>query len=343
MVDIMAFWEQYAVAISVFVGVYAGLFLVKKILMHRFTPKRFSFQVLRAFVGKFGFPFYLAVAAYSSSLFVPFPALYQRIIMYVVLIIAIFYFSRGFFAVVDVFIRRKLEEKHDVENINSLVSVMGTVVKVVFVLIAVLIFVSTLGVNVTTLIAGLGVGGIAIAFALQNVLEDIFSSLSIYLDKPFKEGDFIVIGTDMGTIQHIGIKSTRIKALQGHELVVSNREITSVRVNNYAPMERRRIVFSFGVLYDTSKTKLNKIPDIVKRVIEKTEGVTFDRAHFKEFGDFSLNFEVVYYVEAGGYQEYMDAQQAINLGLVEAFKKAGVEFAYPTQTLLVKQSSKSSK
>ncbi|MFP4424640.1 MAG: mechanosensitive ion channel family protein [Candidatus Woesearchaeota archaeon] len=336
-VDPVALLYQYAIAIAVFFGVYSGLFLFKQVLMHRFTPKRFGFQLLRAFVGKFGMLFYLVAALYSASLFVSLPAIVKRIILYVVLTVGIIYISRGFFAVVDAFIRRKLENKEDIENIGSLVNIIGVVVKVVFALIAVLVFLATFGVNVTSLVAGLGVGGIAIAFALQNVLEDIFSSLSIYLDKPFKEGDFVILGTDKGTIQSIGIKSTRIKALEGHELVVSNRELTTVRVNNYTPMDRRRIVFGFGVLYDTPKTKLNKIPKIVQKIIDGMEGATFDRAHFKEFGDFSLNFEVVYYVEKPEYVAYMDAQQEINLALVSAFKKEGIGFAYPTQTIFLKK------
>ncbi|MFO7711294.1 MAG: mechanosensitive ion channel family protein [Candidatus Woesearchaeota archaeon] len=336
-IDYIALLQQYAVAIGVFAGVYLGLFVFKQILLNKFTPKRFGFQLLRAFVSKFGMLFYLVASLYSASLFVSLPSLAKRIILYVVLAVGIVYISRGFFAMVDLFIKRKVEAQEDVENIGSLVNIIGVVVKVVFALFAVLVFLATFGVNVTSLIAGLGVGGIAIAFALQNILEDVFSSLSIYLDKPFKEGDFIIIGTDKGNIQRIGIKSTRIKALEGHELIVSNRELTGVRVNNYSPLERRRIVFGFGVLYDTPKNKLNKIPNIVKKIIEGVEGTTFDRAHFKHFGDFSLNFEVVYYVEKPEYVAYMDAQQEINLGLVSAFKKEGIGFAYPTQTIFLKK------
>ena len=183
--------------------------------------------------------------------------------------------------------------------------------------------------------AGLGIGGIAIAFALQNILSDIFASFSIYFDKPFKVDDFIIIGDDKGVVKKIGIKSTRIQTLQGEELVISNKELTESRVHNYKKMERRRIVFVFGVTYETPTEKVKKIPSIIKDIIEKTELADIDRVHFKEFADFSLNFEVVYYLKTSDYAEYMDTQQEINLAMKEHFEKEQIEFAYPTQTVFV--------
>lgn len=197
---------------------------------------------------------------------------------------------------------------------------------------------SNLGVEITSLIAGLGIGGIAIAFALQGVLGDLFASLSIYLDKPFRVGDFIIIGSDMGVVERIGIKSTRIKTLQGQELVVSNTELTTARVNNYKKMEERRIAVQFGITYETPQEKVREVPGIVKRIFENIDGARMDRAHFMSFGDFALIFEVVYYVTSADYNEYMDIQQAFNFELMQRFAEVGVEFAYPTQTLHVHKS-----
>ena len=192
---------------------------------------------------------------------------------------------------------------------------------------------SNLGYNVTTLVAGLGIGGLAIAFALQKVLEDIFSSVSIYFDKPFEIGDFIIVGEQMGVVKKIGIKSTRIQALQGEEIVISNRELTSVRIQNFKRMEKRRVAFSFGVLYSTSNAKLKKAIEMVKKIVEKAEHADLDRVHFKAFGSSSLDFEVVYYLKSRDYNVYMDTQQEINFAIKEAFEKEKIEFAYPTQTI----------
>jgi len=194
-----------------------------------------------------------------------------------------------------------------------------------------------LGYEISALVAGLGISCIAVAFALQNILSDIFASFSIYFDKPFKTGDFIVVGNDMGVVNKIGIKSTRIRALQGHEIVISNKELTGSRVHNYKKMERRRVLFSIGVEYGTPVAKLKKIPKIIKDSIEAQESTTFDRVHFKEFGDFSLLFEIVYYVESGDYTNYRDIQQEINFSIAEKFKKSKIEMAFPTTTVHVRK------
>jgi len=194
---------------------------------------------------------------------------------------------------------------------------------------------SNFGYNISTLIAGLGIGGVAIALALQNILTDIFASFSIYFDKPFQTGDFIIVGNDLGVVKKIGIKTTRLQTLQGEELVISNKELTETRIHNYKKMQKRRIVFNFGLTYDTSSAKLKKVLQILKGIIDKIEIAELDRVHFNKFGDFSLNFEVVYYLASSDYNEYMDTQQAINLAIKEKFEKDGIKFAYPTQTVFV--------
>jgi len=192
-----------------------------------------------------------------------------------------------------------------------------------------------MGVDITALIAGLGIGGIAVALALQNVLGDLFASLSIVLDKPFVIGDFIIVDDLLGTVEHIGLKTTRVRSLFGEQLVFSNSDLLNSRIRNYKRMHERRIVFSLGVTYQTPYEKLAAIPDIIREIIELQEQVRFDRAHFKEYGDFALEFEIVYYMLVPDYNAYMDTQQAINLALYERFEKEGISFAYPTQTLYV--------
>ncbi len=198
-----------------------------------------------------------------------------------------------------------------------------------------LVALDTAGIDITALIAGLGVGGIAVALAVQNILGDLFASLSIVLDKPFVLGDFIIVGDMMGTVEHIGLKTTRIRSLSGEQLVFSNNDLLSSRIRNYKRMQERRIVFSFGVVYQTPPDQLEQIPTLVREAVEHQENTRLDRVHFARFGGSSLDFEVVYYMLVPDYNSYMDTQQAINLELFRRFATLGIEFAYPTQTLYV--------
>jgi small-conductance mechanosensitive channel len=198
-----------------------------------------------------------------------------------------------------------------------------------------LLTLENLGVDITALVAGLGIGGIAVALALQNVLGDLLASLSITLDQPFVLGDFLIVGEHMGSVENIGIKSTRLRSLTGEQIVMSNADLLSSRVRNYGRMYERRIVFSLGVTYETPREKLKRIPALLREIVEAQEGVRFDRAHFAKYGDFSLDFEIVYHVQSPDYGRYMDAQQAINFHIHEAFEELGVQFAYPTQTLWI--------
>jgi len=188
-------------------------------------------------------------------------------------------------------------------------------------------------------LVGLGVGGIAIAFALQNVLSDAFSAFSIFFDRPFEIGDFIVIGDDAGTVTHVSMKSTRIKLLRGEELVISNRAILDKSIHNYKKLQKRRIVFTIGVTYGTPIEKLRKIENMIREIIGKCQICEVDRIHFREFGAFSLNFEVVYFIDSADYNRYMDIQQLINFGIAEAFEKEDIEIAFPTQTIILNKNS----
>ena len=196
---------------------------------------------------------------------------------------------------------------------------------------------SNLGIEVTSLIAGLGIGGVAVAFALQGILSDLFASFSLYFDKPFRVGDFVVIGADSGTVEKIGIKTTRLRTLQGEELVVSNAELTTTRVQNFKKLSRRRIVVRFGVTYETPRELLKSIPEVVESLFEGLPAATFDRAHFAAFGDSDLQFEVVYYIESNDYAVYMDMQQQFNFALMDVFAEKDIDFAYPTQTIYVER------
>ncbi len=227
----------------------------------------------------------------------------------------------------------KEEDATQVQNLRRLLPI----VKVVIWGIGITFLLDNLGFEISAVIAGLGIGGIAVALAAQAVLGDLFSYFSILFDKPFELGDFVIVEGHMGTIEHIGIKTTRIRSLGGEQLVFSNTDLTGSRLKNYKRMEQRRIVFKLGVTYQTPIEKLRGIPSIIKKLITDMPEARFDRAHFSGFGDFSLDIEIVYYVLTGDYNKYMDIQQDINLQIAEEFERQGIEFAYPTQTLFLEK------
>jgi small-conductance mechanosensitive channel len=212
-------------------------------------------------------------------------------------------------------------------------SVLGFIGQAVVWTLILLLALQALGANVTALIASLGVGGIAVALALQNVLGDLFASITILLDKPFVVGDSIVIGDFNGTIEKIGVKSTRLRSVSGEEIIIGNQDLVSSRVRNFKRMRERRQVFTVGLTYDTPRAKLEKIPTIFKEIVTSVPDTRFDRAHFKSFGTSSLDFEVVYFVEKPDSNTLMDVQQRINLAIFDRFAAEGIEFAFPTQTV----------
>ena len=218
---------------------------------------------------------------------------------------------------------------------HHILFILKKAVQAVILIFALLVVLYVFRVELSGVVVGLGVGGIAIALAVQNLLSDAFSAFTIFFDRPFEIGDFVVVGDYSGTVMHIGMKSTRIQLLQGEELVMSNKELTSNAVRNFKKLQKRRILFTVKVTYDTSVDKLKKIPVIVDSVIKHVDLAKLDRVHFRQFGDFSLDFEIVYYLQTGDYAKYMDTQEKINYGILEEFEKEGIKMAYPTQQIVL--------
>ena len=228
--------------------------------------------------------------------------------------------------------RRAATDLASVTTMNALAMVARLVLWVVILLVAMANF----GVDITALITGLGIAGVAVALAVQNVLGDLLASLSIVLDKPFVVGDFIIVDTMAGTVQEIGLKTTRVRSLSGEQLIFSNADLLKARIRNFKRMQERRIVFNFGVEYGTPPEVMEQIPRIVRELVEQEPQTRFDRAHFKGFGASSLDLEAVYIMTVSDYNTYMDTQQRINLNLMRRLAALGVKFAFPTQTLYVK-------
>ncbi|QCR35586.1 mechanosensitive ion channel family protein [Nissabacter sp. SGAir0207] len=212
--------------------------------------------------------------------------------------------------------------------------IMGVIMRTLVWAIMVLSILANAGVDITALMASLGVGGIAIALAVQTVLSDMFASLSIGFDKPFEIGDFVIFNNVSGTIEHIGLKTTRIRSLSGEQIVCANTILLQQTIHNYKRMQTRRIVFTFGVSIDTPPEKLRKIGALLKKIIQDVGGTRFDRAHFSAFSPDRLTFEVVHIVNTADYNQYMDLQQEINIRLIEELDKMGVRLALPSQIMI---------
>lgn len=230
------------------------------------------------------------------------------------------------------YMRRRGESEERIQHLSGMLIVVKGFVWV----IGLLTLARNFGFDVSTLLASLGVGGIAIALASQAILGDLFSYLVIFFDKPFEIGDFVILNADvMGTIEYIGIKTTRIRSISGEQLIISNTNMTNATIRNYKRMEQRRVVFKVGVVYQTDYKLLQNIPATLKAMVLEQKGIRFDRAHLQEYGSYSINFEVVYFITDPDFNLFMDTHQAILFRIHEEFSKSGIEFAYPTQTLFI--------
>lgn len=225
-----------------------------------------------------------------------------------------------------------LKHEPDSERVMKFRAILPAI-KVIFWGLGLVFLLDNLGFKITTVIAGLGIGGVAVALAAQAILGDLFSYFAILFDRPFEVGDFIIIEDLSGTVEYIGLKTTRIRSINGEQVVIANKDLTNSRIRNYKRMERRRVVFRIGVIYETSLEQLKEIPNIIKNIISQIPEATFDRAHFFSYGDFSLVFEIVYFVNDRNYYKYMNIQQEINLRIKEEFERRQIKFAYPTKTV----------
>lgn len=335
--------DRWLIALTVALGMALTLWLIrlvgrhlaKRELKQRFVQK--TAHIITIITGHLSYVFIAGIAVLTGSRLLEMSEnaeQWWRSGLSILLIIQIGVWLNAFLTAAV----RRYEQKNFEQNAGKVTTARALVFvgRIFIIILVVLAALDNIpGVEVTSLITGLGIGGVAVALALQNILGDLFASLSISLDRPFAIGDFIIVDDYLGAVEHIGLKTTRIRSLGGEQLVFSNADLLKSRIRNYKRMEQRRVPFTVGVTYQTPPSKLRKIPDIFKKQLEQFDDVHFDRAHFKAYGAYSLDFEFVYYVHTSDYNRYMDIQQAINLGLYEEFEKSGIEFAYPTRTLFV--------
>lgn len=298
------------------------------------TETNFDDLLIKA-VEKFILPYVYLLVNYSIITQLNLSSKFEDVLRVAVLIITAYYVIRLINFLIHGAVVTYMEHKNEPpERIKQLGGIL-LVVKALVWILGIVMLIDNLGYDVTTLIAGFGIGGIAIALAAQSILGDLFSYLVIFFDKPFEIGDFIVVGNNSGIVEKIGIKTSHVRSLDGQQMVMPNAEMVKTVIHNYKRLMRRRVVFSLGVVYYTPAGKLKQIPEMVRDIITQHKDATFDRAHLKNFGDFSINYELVYYVESADFLVYMDTHHAICLGIFEKFEKEGIEFAFPTQTLFI--------
>jgi small-conductance mechanosensitive channel len=282
--------------------------------------------------------FFFVVALYAGTFAITLPAQLENAARSLAIVVGLIQVAFWTLALIDYLVERRVKREDGEVDARSETTwnALKLVLKIsLWIIIALLILENITGIQVDSLIASLGITGVAVALAVQNILGDLFASLSIALDKPFVIGDFILVDDMMGTVEYIGLKSTRVRSIHGEQLVFSNNDLLSSRIRNLHGMERRRVVYPIGVTYGTTHDQLRKIPDLLREIVEAQELATFDRSHFKEFGAYSLNFETIFFVETPDYLPYMNILQEINLQVYDRFQQEGIEFAFPTQKILV--------
>ncbi len=331
--------ESWIVAAGIALGVFLALKLTVRWLHRRVaavvsqTTSRVD-DVLAEVFGRTKLFFLLAVAAYlgarslqlSEGLWVTF----TRVILLIGLIQAGIWAGALVHSLLEVYRREQLA---DDPAAATTVGAMTFLLRIAVWAVVLVLVLDNMGVDITALITGLGIGGIAVALAVQNVLGDLFASLSIVLDKPFVIGDTLAIDEHIGKVEHVGLKSTRIRSLAGEQLIFANSDLLKSRIRNFGRLFERRMLFTLGVTYQTPRDKLERIPGMLREIIERQEHTRFDRAHFRTYADSSLNFEAVYFVTVPEFGTAMDIQQAVNLEIFRLFEAEGIEFAYPTRTL----------
>ena len=284
-------------------------------------------------------PFYFLFSIFLSIRYLNISEFANKFLFVILVVMIVMEVIRAFEKLLDFYTKRYVEDpgkdESEQKQVKSMMRIVRTFTVAAMWIMATLVILSNLGFNVTSLVASLGIGGIAIALAIQNILGDMFSSFSIFVDKPFKVGDSIIVGADSGTVERIGLKSTRIRMGRGEELIISNKELTSVRIQNLKKMRQRQDKFVLGVTYETKKEKLIKIPEIIEKIINQVKGVEFKRCYLVEFADSSINFEIVFVASPPDFKKFVQAKHEINIKILEEFEKEGVDFAYPTQTVYV--------
>lgn len=316
--------------------------LFKKVIINKLhdfvvsTKFQFDDVVVSALKAVSSF-FLVFVSFYLASNYLFLGNTLERVLTGVFVVLTVYQVVKFALVFVDYGVRRSIEAKPDAGSKTAAIATK-LVLKILLWSLAFILVLDNLGVDVTSLVAGLGISGIAVALAVQNILSDLFSSFTIYFDKPFEVGDFIAYGNHLGTVQKIGLKTTRLESLDGENIVVSNKALTEAVVLNYSRMKSRRVLIKVGISYDTPVEKVKNVSGFIKEEIDKIEGIKFFRASLFALNDFSLDYEVVFYVEDNDYLVFAAKQEEVFVSILARFQKEGISIPFPTRTIIEKAS-----
>ncbi len=332
--------EEWFAAGAIALGVFVLLYALERaaIAYTERGPQEGAATTARAFIARLergtGWDVFLVIALFAGSRLLMMPDEFDNIARGA-LIITMFW-QIAWWGSVSIDFWTSWYLKRDVERaVAGALDAARYIGKLLIWSVLLIIALDNIGVEVTTAITGLGIGGIAIALAAQGVLRDLFASIAIVIDRPFRTGDFVVVDDMFGTVDRVGVKTTRMTSLDGEQLVFGNDDLLASRIRNYGPMETRRVLLTFGVTYETPTELVEAIPRMVREAVESEPMTRFERAHFRGYGESALEIEAVYHMLGSDYEAYMDAQQAINLALLRRFRAEGIDFAFPTRTLRV--------
>lgn len=326
--------SEWMIAAAIAAGITLVLATVRAVASHRLRPTTFPRGLLLVVVRHTTYIFLAFIGIGIGSTYLTMPGKSSRILGIIITLAALFQLAWWGHGVMRFWVKRVITQRaeSDVGSVTA-IRTFGTIGLVALWVVILLAVIATLGIDVTALVAGLGIGGIAIALAVQNIVGDLFASVSIIVDKPFVVGDFIQVEDLLGSVQQIGLKTTRLSSLSGEQLIFGNGDLLKSRIHNYKRMVERRVVFSVRIEYGTSDNLVEKVPAMIRSAITTQSPVRMDRAHFKEFGEYALVYEAVYYVLSPDYNVYMDIQQAINLQLYRGFRSSGIAIAVPAHSV----------
>jgi small-conductance mechanosensitive channel len=336
---------QWTLAAGLLVGVFLVTMLIRRIVRARYerlaaTPQTELLELPLKVASHTGVFFLITLSLYFASTVLTLPPKVSKLLLTLLTISAFWQVGIWISTAVTTWLMRKQQDalQHDRAAAGSF-GIISFIVRALIWTIVLLLTLDNLGVNITALVTGLGIGGIAVALAVQNVLGDLLASLSITLDRPFVVGDAVGVDDFSGTVEQIGIKSVRLRSVNGEQIVMSNADLLKSRLRNFGRMRERRIAFTLGLALDSPPGKLKKLPGALRAIVESEKNTRFDRSHFSRIGAGSLDFETVYFVTTPDYGVYMDIQQGINLRVIEMLEKEGLELAVPVQRVWQQQAA----
>lgn len=331
-------WYKWLIPTISFLIIYYGLYLFQQQFLSRIKKIQFTNPLWKDIavevVGKFKKISFFLFAIFLTLLTVEVSPQWQSIVQRCLKVVILLHIGQISVLVLKMWLKQHLNtSSSDDQNKVTTINLIGLISQFIIYSLIFLLILNNLGVDITALIAGLGVGGIAIALAVQSILSDLFSSLTIVLDKPFVVGDNIRVGELDGIVEKIGLKTTRLKSISGEHLVIGNSDLLQSRIRNFKHMNERRVIHNLTIVYQTHPDILEKIPLWIEEIVNQNSFSRFERCHLLRFLDSALDFELVYWIKSSDFQLYADTSQKVNFAIIRKFALEKVEFAYPTRTI----------